>query len=368
VAVTAPLSYDFYQQLPPGQGASQGLTALDQHFGPGDAFPMEVLVTFPAPLLISTTPNASEFVELSQITTAINGTSGVASVQSLVGPGGAPLSAWLGYAAALHGTQAELSGTFGEYVGVDGRTVLLTVVPASSGLSASAVALLTHLQSVVPASIAGDPDPGSVQVEYGGGASVTADLAAQTALATERMFIAVCIGLAIVLFVVLRSALIPPMAIATIALSIGWAWGATQVLFAKIFALPLFFFVPTVLFILILGLGIDYNIFLLTRVREERLRGRTSQEAVLEGITRTGGIITAAAIILAAAFAALGAGDFLLLRAIGFAVATAVILDALVVRTYLVPASLQLLGDRVWHLRSATSAGPPLPPAPEPPP
>ncbi|MCI4368626.1 MAG: MMPL family transporter, partial [Thermoplasmata archaeon] len=102
------------------------------------------------------------------------------------------------------------------------------------------------------------------------------------------------------------------------------------------------------LFTILVAVGEDYNIFLLTRVREERLRGRSSTEAVVEAVGRTGGIITAAAVILASAFAILTTGDFLLLRAIGFAVATAILLDALVVRTYLVPASLQLLGERVW--------------------
>jgi RND superfamily putative drug exporter len=131
----------------------------------------------------------------------------------------------------------------------------------------------------------------------------------------------------------------------------------------------LFFFVPTVLILLILGLGIDYNIFLLTRVREERLRGRDSREAVIQAVARTGGIITAAAIILGGAFAALTAGNFVLLQAIGFSVAAAVILDAMIVRTYLVPASLQLLGDRVWSLRrrsppaGSTPEAEPIPPA-----
>ena len=111
------------------------------------------------------------------------------------------------------------------------------------------------------------------------------------------------------------------------------------------------------MFILILGLGIDYNIFLLTRVREERLRGRPADEATVQGLASTGGIITAAAVILASAFLILTTGQFLLLKSIGFAVATAVLLDALIVRTYLVPASLFLAGERVWRLPSLRRRG-----------
>ncbi|MGI0155647.1 MAG: MMPL family transporter, partial [Thermoplasmata archaeon] len=124
----------------------------------------------------------------------------------------------------------------------------------------------------------------------------------------------------------------------------------TSLTLTSIVGYPLFFFVPTVMIILILGLGTDYNIFLLTRVREERVRGRVAGDAAVEAVARTGGIITAAAVILASAFAALLVGEFTLIRAIGFSVAVAVILDAMVVRTYLVPASLQLLGERVWSL------------------
>ena len=364
VAVTAPLGYDFYAQLPERPGPTAGLQALSDHFGPGDAFPTQVLLTFPSPLLSNGTTNASEFAQLADVTAAVNGSVGVATVDSPVGPGGASLPEWLGYGAAPLAQQTELRGLLDAYLGNDGRTVLLTVTPSSSGLSTESIRLLASLRSTVAGTLTADGAT-DVHTEFGGGAAVTTDLAAQTALAQDRMILAVSIGLVIVLFLVLRSVLIPLLAVGTILLSIGWAWGATQLLFVQGLHLSLFFFVPTVLFILILGLGIDYNIFLLTRVREERLRGRSSRDAVLEAVTRTGGIITAAAIILGGAFAALTAGDFVLLRAIGFSVATAVILDAMVVRTYLVPASLQILGDRVWSLRRSRDGTPSIAAGPE---
>jgi RND superfamily putative drug exporter len=366
VAVTAPLSYDFYQQLPDRPGASEGLTALSDHFGAGAAFPTELLATFRQPLMGPAGPNVTEFVDLSSLTDLLGATEGVASVDSPVGPYGATLSQWLSYGNATPAERAGLSAVLANFVGTDGATVLITVVPNASGLSAEAVALLSTLQGVVGGFASSHPELSAYR--FGGGAASTSDLASQTALATQRMILAVSIGLMIVLFVVLRSVLIAPMAVATIGLSIGWAWGLTQLVFGRLFGLPLFFFVPTVLFILILGLGIDYNIFLLTRVREERLRGRSSREAAIQAVASTGGIITAAAVILAGAFAALTAGDFVLLKAIGFSVAAAVILDAMVVRTYLVPASLQLLGDRTWTLfpgrETGSTPGPSSPRAP----
>lgn len=356
VALTAPISYDFYGQIPGGHPATDGLTALDNDFGPGWAFPTVLLVTFHAPLMTINGPDLSEFSDLSNLTTLIATTPGVASVSSPTGLGGATLSTWQNYSGLPVGPKTLLSGAFATFVGTDGQTVRMTVTPASGGLSASGVALLQTLKTEVGGFEGSHADVSNVA--YGGGASETSDIQAQVSLATERMALAVSIGLMIVLFAVLRSAYIPPMAVATIGLSIGWAWGITNLVLGNGFGLPLFYFAPTVLFILILGLGIDYNIFLLTRVREERFRGRTSDEATVQAVAATGGIITAAAIILAAAFAILVTGQFILLQAIGFAVATAVLLDAMIVRTYLVPASLFLLGERVWRLPGRRRAPP----------
>ena len=155
----------------------------------------------------------------------------------------------------------------------------------SSGLSLSSVSLVDTLRGSLDAYSHQHPDVAGLA--FGGGAPTTADLEAQTALATERMVAAVTIGLLIVLFVVLRSYWIPPMAVATIGLSIAWAWAVTYLVIGVGFADPIFYFVPTILFLLILGLGIDYNIFLLTRVREERLGGRGASEAASEGVART---------------------------------------------------------------------------------
>ncbi|HEV8049599.1 MAG TPA: MMPL family transporter [Thermoplasmata archaeon] len=361
VAINVPESYDFYGQLPAGHPATDGLAELNEKFGSGFAFPSDVLVTFSAPLVVGATPNPGEFGDIAALTRTFAGTPGVDRVGSPVGPTGAGLGAWLNWSTAPPAVQAMLSGTLASYLGNDGRTIWFTVISSSPGLSADSVHLLHTIASETSSFAASHPEV--TGVAYGGGASETSDIQAQTSLALQRMAILVSIGLLIVLFVALRSYLIPPMAVATIGLSIGWSWAVTYLVLDLGFGVPLFYFVPVILFVLILGLGIDYNIFLLTRVREERLRGRTSTEAVVEAVGRTGAIITAAAVILASAFAILITGNFLLLRAIGFAVATAIVLDAMVVRTYLVPALLHVAGDRVWGLRKAPAPASPAAPA-----
>jgi uncharacterized membrane protein YdfJ with MMPL/SSD domain len=346
VAVTSTSSFDFYAQLPSGHPATDGLALLNAKFGNGFAFPINTLVTFAAPILPPGGPNATEFRSLDALTTLVAGTGGVARVDSPIGPAVANLSTWLRYTVLPPAVQAQLTGGLGQYVGSDGRTVWLTVYPSDPGLSNAAVTLLHTLQTELDGYASGHAEVAAVA--FGGGAAITSDIEAQTSLATERMAILVSVGLVAVLFVVLRSYLIPLLAVATIGLSLGWAWGITNLVFVSGLDRPLFYFVPTVLFILILGLGIDYNIFLLTRIREERLQRHGATEATVHAVGRTGGIITAAAVILASAFAILLTGDFVLLQAIGFAVATAIVLDAMVVRTYLVPAALILLGERAW--------------------
>jgi len=365
VALTAPLAYDFYQQLPSGHPATDGLHLEGNYFGDGFAVPSYALVTFASPIVVGNTTNASEFVAIAALTYRAESTAGVASVQSLVGPFGTTLGNWLNLSTLPLGTRVNLLGTLSGLLGTDGRTVLFYFVMNSTGLSLSAVNAIHGIEASW-GTYAGVHSE-VTKLAYGGGAPIIDDLANQTALATELMILAVTIGLVIVLLAVLRSWIIALMGVATIGLSISWAWATSYLVFQQLLGFPLFFYVRTILFIFILGLGIDYNIFLLTRVREERVRGRSNSEAAVEGVACTGGIITAAALILACAFGALLVGSFTLIRAIGFAVAVAVILDAMVVRTYLVPASLQVLGERVWTwtgLRPKGSIGSPAPGGP----
>ncbi len=346
LALTAPVAYDFYGQLPSGQPATDGLVQLGNHFGDGFAVRSFVLVTFAQPLVVGNSTNATEFADIAALTADAEATSGIAAVESPVGPYGTTLSNWGNLSTLPLATQANLLGSLAHFVGTDGRTVLLDLQPSATGLSLSAVTAVNAVRSSFGAYAADHPE--IVTTAYGGGAPTINDLAQQTFTATVFLIIAVTLGLIFVLLAVLRSWVIALMGVATIALSISWAWAVSYLVFQQLLGFPLFFYVRTILFILVLGLGIDYTIFLLTRVNEERVRGRSSSEAAVEGVARTGGIITAAAIILASAFAALTAGSFTLIRAIGFSVAVAVILDAMVVRTYMVPAFLQTWGDRAW--------------------
>ncbi|MBK0333081.1 MMPL family transporter [Brachybacterium sp. MASK1Z-5] len=154
--------------------------------------------------------------------------------------------------------------------------------------------------------------------------------------------------IAAILVLLLRSLLAPLLLIATTALSFGAALGVSALVFDHVLDFPgADAAVPLYGFVFLVALGIDYNIFLMTRVREESLAHGT-RPGILRGLTLTGGVITSAGIVLAATFAALAVIPILFLAQLAFIVAFGVLLDTFVVRTLLVPALAVDVGRSVW--------------------
>lgn len=152
----------------------------------------------------------------------------------------------------------------------------------------------------------------------------------------------------LILMLLLRSILAPVLLIATTVLSFGTAMGVAAIVFNKVFDFPgADPAVPLYGFIFLVALGIDYNIFLMTRVREESLKHGTRQ-GILRGLAITGGVITSAGLVLAATFAALSVIPILFLVQLAFIVAFGVLLDTFVVRTLLVPALSYDIGRAIW--------------------
>jgi RND superfamily putative drug exporter len=152
----------------------------------------------------------------------------------------------------------------------------------------------------------------------------------------------------VILILLLRSVIAPLVLIGSVIVSFAAALGVSALVFEGIFGFPgADPSVPLFGFVFLVALGVDYNIFLMTRVREES-RGHGTREGVLRGLTVTGGVITSAGIVLAATFAALGVIPILFLAQIAFIVAFGVLLDTLIVRSLLVPAVIYDLGRFSW--------------------
>jgi len=150
------------------------------------------------------------------------------------------------------------------------------------------------------------------------------------------------------LVIVLRSFLAPLIMVATVlltnvaALGLGW-WISTYIFCSEAFAGT----TPLYAFVFLVALGIDYTIFLITRTREEATQHGT-RNGVLNALSATGGVITSAGILLAAVFAALGVLPLVVLAQVGIVIFIGVLLDTLIVRTLLIPAVVQLLGEKFW--------------------
>jgi putative drug exporter of the RND superfamily len=182
------------------------------------------------------------------------------------------------------------------------------------------------------------------------------------------VIIALILGLSFLLLtVVFRSVVVPAKAILMNLLSVGAAYGLIVLLFqrggpefARSIADALGFiqvdaiesWLPLFLFSILFGLSMDYQVFLLTRIREEYDKTGDNSEAVAFGLRTTGGIITGAAVIMVAVFAAFATGRIAGLQQMGFGLAVAVFLDATIVRSILVPSAMKLLGDINWYLPS----------------
>jgi RND superfamily putative drug exporter len=158
----------------------------------------------------------------------------------------------------------------------------------------------------------------------------------------------VLLAITLILMVLLRSIIAPIILLLSTGLSFGATLGVAALLFNHVFGFP--GADPSVVlfgFVFLVALGIDYNIFLMTRVREETLKQGTAK-GVIKGLIVTGGVITSAGIVLAATFAALGVIPILFLFQIAFIVAFGVLLDTFLVRSLLVPALIRDIGPFVW--------------------
>jgi RND superfamily putative drug exporter len=214
---------------------------------------------------------------------------------------------------------------------------------------------------IVPSAFGSVPD---TQVNVGGNSAIFLDFLHQTD-SYQWIVLAFVLGLSFILLtVVFRSIVVPIKAILLNLLSVAAAYGAITLVFQKGVGIGIFnaigfnfhqspaveAWLPLFLFSVLFGLSMDYEVFLLSRIREEYDKTHDNTEAVAYGLRTTAGIITGAAIIMVCVFTAFASGRLGPLQQMGFGLAVAVFMDATIVRVLLVPASMRLLGDWNWYL------------------
>ena len=238
----------------------------------------------------------------------------------------------------------------------DASAAVVTVIPTSAPQDEATSDLVHRLRDqVIPGAL-----EGTGASAYVGGQ--TATFIDMTDRVTDRLlwFIGAVVALSVVLLtMVFRSIVVPLKAAVMNLLSIGAAygvvvaifqWGWMKGVFGVEETVPIVSFVPMMMFAILFGLSMDYEVFLLSRVREEYLHHGNNDTAVIEGIASTARVITSAALIMISVFAAFVLGDDTTIKMFGLGLATAIFVDATIVRVILVPATMKLLGDRNWWL------------------
>jgi RND superfamily putative drug exporter len=300
---------------PPDKTTRQAYDLLSEGFGPGFNGPF---------VMVAALPEKGDTEGLEELSKQLEGEEGVASVTSV----------------SLN--DAENTGVFQVY-------------PTTSPQSEATTDLLDHIRDKVIPPIEAKT---GAQLHVGGINAVFEDFGEAI---TEKLplFIGVVVLLsALLLMIVFRSVLVPLKAIVMNLLSIGAAFGLVVAVFqwgwgASIIGVdntgPIISFFPIFLFSIVFGLSMDYEVFLMSRIHEEWEHRHDASEAVTQGLALTGRVITAAAAIMVTVFASFMLGEERIIKLFGLGLASAVLIDAVVIRTVLVPAIMQLFGKKAWY-------------------
>jgi putative drug exporter of the RND superfamily len=232
-----------------------------------------------------------------------------------------------------------------------GDAATLTVIPRAAPQDEATSQLVSHLRDeVIPAS--------GAHAYVGGSTATFEDMAGRV---SERLpiFIGAVVGLSLLLLMAaFRSIVVPLVSAAFNLLSIGAAYGVVTLAFQTgagtsllgVAEQPIVSFIPMFMFAILFGLSMDYNVFLLSRVREEYVRTGDARGAVTRAVDRTAGVIGTAGAIMTAVFLGFVTETDSIVKMLGVGLATAIAIDVTVVRMLLAPAVLTLLGDRAWRL------------------
>lgn len=232
-----------------------------------------------------------------------------------------------------------------------GDTAVFTVVPAGGPTSHSTAELVN--------SIRGQEQGSTARLLVGGATAVNIDVTAKL-MGALPVYLIVVVGLALLLLaVVFRSVLVPVMATAGFLLTIGSTFGAAVAVFQWGWlsgltgvdrTAPLVSLLPVLVVGVLFGLAMDYQVFLVSRMREAAGKGEPARSAVRTGFGQSARVVFAAALIMIAVFAGFVATHDQIVKSIGFSLAFGVLVDALIVRMTMVPAAMALLGERAWWL------------------
>ena len=248
----------------------------------------------------------------------------------------APVSSLLDYAV---NTGAGL-------VSSDGMYVQMMIVVSDEPMSQESMASVGTARDVLDAYTS--ENPWAVDAWVLGTPAVLYDISGVVNTEFHWIEVGVILLIYVLLMLVLGSYFTPIRSLATIMMGVVWTLGVLQLVFVHALGAEVVWIVPIVLFVICLGLGMDYDILLTTRIREGKVRGMLNDIAIRDSLMRSGGIITLCGLIMGGTFLTLLLSGSVMLKEIGFALGFAILLDSLIVVPYVVPALMHLMGDWSW--------------------
>ncbi|HEX5385377.1 MAG TPA: MMPL family transporter [Gemmatimonadales bacterium] len=338
---------------PAATESGQGARTLERMGVGGVIEPIKVVVTLPDTQRATSARSLRGLMALSD---SLRADPRVGQVRSIVDlkPGTSLLAYSLLYS-DLAAARAEYPDFIPAYLSRDTRTALIDVVPADTTSLTSDMELVRRIRRLGTDNIRG---LAGARVLVGGYAAANVDFQ-RNLLDRLPLLVAIILGsTALTLALIFRSALIPLKAIVLNSLSVGATFGVIVLVFqdgwgASLFGLngpteAIFVVVPVIVFASVFGLSMDYEVFLLTRIKEEFDRAGDNTQATVEGLTTIASTITSAALIMIIVFGYFAFSRVLMMQFVGFGLAVAVLLDATLIRLVLVPAIMDLAGRWNW--------------------
>ena len=343
VMYNAPTNEDFLKLMPNFQ-SNQGLTVLSDNFGSGTTAPSTIVVTTPTQIAYGNNQfNQTLLNQIEQITAAAMNSKGIATVKGPTRPFGNSFNY-----SSVENMSAALSMQYESQmfstIGNDNKTVLITVGLSDPAMSASASKALLGMEKNVNKL----PLLNGATVYFGGETQSAYDNHTFMANLIPEVVVILAAAVYLILFVQLRSAFTPIRLIITILCSVVFSLAIISITFFFALNLPILDFAPLFVVVTMLGVGIDYDIFFLTRIREEVLNGKTDNEAIVTAIDKVWVTILGLGLVLATVFASLIITGIPMLQEISLAVASAIVIDITIVILFFVPALMGLAQKANW--------------------
>jgi len=340
-------SHDLISQIPPALESKAGYNVMSQGFGAGTVTPTYTIVQTPVVLVSGNWINVTALDAISSAENSTLSVPGVSKVYGLTHTSGDPIP-FSSFSQLNLPQQQAMILSMKPFLGSDGRSAMVWAVLSSEPYSDAAIATVARIRENVSNLKAQIPLLAASAMYVGGATASVSDLTKSSGSDYLNLTTLVLVGVFMVLLLALGSVFTPLRLIFTILLSISWAMAATVYFFRTYFATELIWILPIMLLVIMVGLGLDYDIFLVTRIREYVAGGSKDDEAIETAVERTGGIITVTGLVTAGAYGTMMLSQIPMLQQLGFAIFLVVLLDATITRIYLVPSIMRIMKRLNW--------------------